>query len=69
MTNTKFKDYYGNECVFKLEDIYDVCTEKNDKGKTCYYVKCFENGYRKNVPVDMTTYFDVWEKAYYNHLI
>jgi hypothetical protein len=69
MANIKFKDYYGNECNYKLENIYDVYTEKNDKGKTCYYVEYFENGYVTKVPVDKTTYFDVWEKAYENHLI
>ena len=69
MANIKFKDYHGDEHVFKLEDIYDVDTEKNYKGDTCYYVEYFENDYRKHVRVDKTTYFDIWEKAYYNHLI
>lgn len=69
MANINFKDYYGNECVFKLEDICDVYTEKNDEGDTCYYVKYFENVYHKRVRVDKATYLDIWDKAYSNHLI
>lgn len=69
MANINFKDYYGNERVFKLEDIYDVYTEKNYNGDACYKVQYFENGYRKNARVDRTTYLDIWEKAYDNHLI
>lgn len=72
MATINFKDYYGDECVFKLEDIYDVYTEKNNKGDTCYYVEYFENvenGYRKNIKVNKKTYLDIWSKAYDNHLI